>query len=386
MSKHVPTIDLADVYDESFTHEVQTYRRFVTVFIDQIFIRHYVETGLIQKHPYNELVDLDFHSSLTAYHFTRKILEYYLDRKDIRINEKGHIDIINPIEDQDPEDEELDRYLSDHPEKHHFFSILRKIRDVAKEVLFEGQDALLTLANDNFRQAMQLWEDLMLNAQVKRPCHQLVLRAMQDKARQDQPLTIFEGGAGVGSILRDGLKDPRFINVMEKIGRYHFTDVSLSLIKMGRESLRKHLPQEIFDRFEFKVANLDKLFLNGTPFTRKDSVDMIILEHVLYDVIDLGATLELFRKILKPGGYLVFTMAFRTAPKHFFPFEYLQSTFQSYNKAKLEEGYRNHVGYLTLTEWENSLKRAGFENIEVHPAEKDQVQWPYGGILAVPSK
>lgn len=386
MSKQVPNIDLTDVYDESFTGEVETYRRFVTVFINQIFNRHYVETGLIQKHTYPELTDLDFHPSLTAYHFTRKILEYYLDKGDLQIKEDGYIDILNPIEDKDPEDKDLDDFLASHPEKQNFFGILRKIRDIAKEVLFEGQDALLTLANDNFRQAMQLWEDLMLNAQVKLPCHQLVLRAMHEKAKENQPLTIFEGGAGVGSVLRDGLKDSRFMSVMEKVERYHFTDVSLSLIKMGRESLREQLPPEIFERFEFKVANLDKLFLNGTPFTRKDSVDMIILEHVLYDVIDLDATLKLFHQSLKPGGYLVFTMAFRTEPKNFFPFEYLQSTFQSYNKAKLEEGYRNHVGYLTLTEWKNSLKRAGFEDFEVHPAWENQVQWPYGGILAVPSK
>ena len=386
MNKQVPNIDLTDVYDESFTSEVETYRRFVTVFINQIFIRHFAETGLIQKHKFQELTDLDFHSSLTAYHFTRKILEYYLDKGDLQIKEDGFIDIVNPIEDKDPEDRELDDFLANNPEKRNFFGILRQIRDVAKEVIFEGQDALLTLANDNFRQAMQLWEDLMLNAQVKRPCHQLVLRAMQDKASQADSLRIFEGGAGVGSILRDGLKDPKFMDVLEKIERYHFTDVSLSLIKMGRESLREQLPKEIFERFEFKVANLDKMFLNGTPFTRNDSVDMIILEHVLYDVIDLDATLKLFHQSLKPGGYLVFTMAFRTEPKNFFPFEYLQSTFQSYNKAKLEEGYRNNVGYLTLNEWENSLKRAGFEDFEVHPAGKDQIQWPYGGILAIPSK
>ncbi len=386
MNRQVPNIDLTDVYDESFTGELEVYRRFVTVFINQIFIRHFEKTGLIQKHSFQELTNLDFHSSLTAFHFTRKILEYYLDKGDLQIKEDGYLNIVRPIEDDDPEDRDLDDFLAKHPEKRNFFGILRKIRDVAKEVLFEGQDALLTLANDNFRQAMQLWEDLMLNARVKRPCHQLVIRAMQDKARQGKPLTIFEGGAGVGSILRDGLKQPEFTNVLEKIERYHFTDVSLSLIKMGRESLRAQLSPEVFDKFNFKVANLDKLFLNGSSFTRKDSLDMIILEHVLYDVIDLDATLKLFHQILKPGGYLVFTMAFRSEPKSFFPFEYLQSTFQSYNKARLEEGYRNNVGYLTLKEWENSLKRAGFEDFEVHPAGEDQVQWPYGGILALPSK
>jgi SAM-dependent methyltransferase len=386
MTERVPRVDLSDVYDDAYTEEINIYRRFVTVFINQIFDRHFVQTGLIKQKIFRELTDPEFHSSLTAYHFTCKILEYFLRKGDLAIDPKGYLTICQPIMDEDPEDAELNDFLEKNPNKRNFFGILRKIRDVAEQVLFRGEDALLTLANDNFRQAMQLWEDLMINARVKRPCHQLVIRALKQKASTGQPLTIFEGGAGVGAILRDGLTEPGFVELLQSVTFYYFTDISLSLIKMGRESLRQQLPPEIFERFVFKVANLDKLVLNGAEFAKESSVDMIILEHVLYDVIDLEKTLNLFRRMLKPDGCLVFTMAFRTEPQHFFPFEYLQSTFQSYNRAKLEEGFRQHVGYLTQGEWENSLRRAGFDRFEVHPAAANQIRWPYGGILASPSK
>lgn len=386
MKGSITGIDISDVYNDELSREIETYCRFVSIFINQIFHRQFVKTGLIKQKTYQELIDLDFHPSLTAYHFTRKMIAYFQDREMLAVGNDGYLVPVNPIDDEDPDDAKLNRFLDENPEKRNFFGILRNIRDVADQVLFQGEDALLTLANDNFRQAMQLWEDLMLTARVKQPCHQLVLRALQKKAETNGSLVIFEGGAGIGSILRDGLNDPNFINVLEKVDHYYFTDISLSLIKMGREALRERLPASIYDRFQFKTANLDDLFLNGSAFTRESSLDLIILEHVLYDVVDLDKTLKLFRRILKPGGYLVFTMAFRSAPKHFFLFEYLQSTFQSYNKAKLEPGFRENIGYLTLEEWENSLNRAGFTTFDVYPQAEQQIRWPYGGIIAIPSK
>ena len=386
MAERITGINLFDVYNDEFTREIETYRQYVSIIVKQIFNWHFVKTGLIEAKSYQEITDLDFHPSLTAFHFTRKMIEYFLDTGDLVITDNGLLSMVQPIEDEDPGDAQLNLFLDQNPDKRNFFGILRNIRDVADQVLFKGEDALLTLANDNFRQAMKLWEDLMLNARVKQPCHQLVLRALGEKAASGKAITVFEGGAGIGSILRDGLGDPDFMSVLEKIDQYYFTDISLSLIKMGREVLRDQLPGSIFDRFVFKTANLDSLTLNGSSFTRDASLDVIILEHVLYDVVDLDKTLKLFNRILKPDGFLVFTMAFRTEPRHFFLFEYLQSTFQSYNKARLEPGFRENIGYLTLGEWELSLKRAGFERFEVYPAVEDQVQWPYGGILAIPSK
>ncbi|MCP4751020.1 MAG: class I SAM-dependent methyltransferase [Proteobacteria bacterium] len=386
MSNAPAAIDLTDVYDDDYTQEIESYRHFVSIFIDQIFARHLLETGLIRQKTWDRLTDPESHPSPTAYHFIKKLLEYYLDRGDLTVSADNSLVLENPITDRDPGDEKLNDYLRLNPDKKNFFGILRNIRDVIGEVLFKGEDALLTMANDDFRQAMKLWEDLMVNAQVKRPCHQLVFRLLKKMKHRKNALIVFEGGAGVGAILRDGLSDAEFADCLHRVERYTFTDISLSLIKMGRECLREKLPAELFDRFTFKVVNLDKMEIDQTPFTQAESTDLIILEHVLYDVVDLHRTLETFRHMLKPDGVLVFTMAYRTRPKDFFPFEYLQSSFQSYNQAKLESGFRENIGYLTLDEWEASLQRAGFTRYEVHPAAEDQGKWPYGGIVAYPSK
>ncbi len=379
-------IDLTDVFDEDYSNEINTYRHFVSIFINQIFLHHFEKKGLLKKRTYRQLTDPESHPSLTAYHFTRKMLEYYLDKGYISIADDDYLIIQRSVVDDDPGDAKLNEYLQCCPDRRNFFGILTNIRDVIGDVLFKGEDALLTLANNNFHQAMDLWEDLMVNARVKKPCHQLVLRAMKKKLGTKDTISIFEGGAGVGSIIRDAISDNEIYGQLSKIERYYFTDISLSLIKIGREYLRKNITNNIFDRFEFKVVNLDKMEIDTMPFTKGNSMDMIILEHVLYDVIDLDATLRLFHHMLKPDGFLVFTMAYRSRPKDFFPFEYLQSTFQSYNKAKLEPGFRENLGYLTVKEWEKSLKKAGFDQFDIHPSAEFQTKWPYGGIIASPSK
>ncbi len=382
----MPDIELSDVYDNVFSDEIKVYRHYTSIFIDQIFIHHFVESGLIRKKSYAELVNPDSHPSLTAYHFTSKLIDYYLDRGILTVVGNGYLSVEHELEDKDPADEKLNSFLAENPDRRSFFEILRNIRDVSGQVLFEGEDALLTLANDSFRTAMKLWEDLMVTAKVKQPCHQLILRVFREQTLSKNSITVFEGGAGVGSVLRDGLHDPEFMLVLEKVKQYYFTDISLSLIKIGREALRQKLPEEMLARFEFKTANLDKLQLDEQDFTRESSIDLIILEHVLYDVIDLDRTLKLFHHMLKPDGFLVFTMAYRTRPGNFFIFEYLQSTFQSYHQAKLEPGFRESIGYLTLDEWHKSLNRAGFKNYRAYPEVQDHERWPYGGILAIPSK
>lgn len=379
-------IDLSDIYTENLGDEVNEYRQLVSTFINQIFIKHFISSGLLELMTYQELTNPDTHPSLTACYFTKKIIDHFIDRGNLTIAENDFLQINQPINGDDPEDKKLDEFLSQYPEKKVFYEILRSIREVMEAVLFQGEDALSSMVNDNSQKALKLWEELMMNNRIKHPCHQLVIRALKEKAALGAPLRIFEGGAGIASVLRAGLTESGFIDVFKSIDKYFFTDPSSKLIKLGRESLLQQMPKAFFEKIEFKVADLNKLFLNGTAFTRDSSIDLIILEHSLVDVIDLQATLDLFYKIMKPGGYLIFTVAFRSRPKDFFPFEYLQTIFQKYTKTKLETGYRENMGYLTIAEWENSLKRSGFESFEIYPSKEDQVRWPYGGILAMPSK
>ncbi len=115
MSKRITEIDLNDVYSQEYMNEIETYRRFVSIFVNQIFDRHYVKTGLIREQTYEELINPDFHPSLTAYHFTRKLLEYFIDKGNISIADNGFISLDHPIKDDDPIDEKLNQFLQENP-------------------------------------------------------------------------------------------------------------------------------------------------------------------------------------------------------------------------------------------------------------------------------
>ncbi|MCP4298412.1 MAG: class I SAM-dependent methyltransferase [Proteobacteria bacterium] len=389
------SLDIEDIYNDDFTLEVETYRNIVSGFIEQTFIKYFVESGLTEKHTYDEMIAPEFFPSVTACRYTKKILDFFIDRGNLKVTDAGKIKIQNPIIDRDPEDKKLNEFLKEKPERTKFYGILQNIRSVMGDVLLKGEDALLLLSGDDFKKSMDFWEELNAYAPVKLPCHQLVLRTLKNKFKEQENVTIFEGGAGVGAIMREIAEDKEIIENMDKISSYYYTDISLSLIKLGREFVRNQLPADFFKRIVFKTVDMDKLEisgdgttieLKGKAFLEAESVDVVILEHVLYNLTDLHKSLQLFHHMLKPDGLLIFTMAYRHRPKDFFMFEYMQASFQSYNTTKLDPPYRKNAGYLTLDEWKSSLSRANYKDLEIYPNEKDHVKWTYGGIIARPLK
>lgn len=379
------SINLSDVYDSAYEQEIGDYRKFVPVLINQVFIRHFIEPGLLGKKSCDEFLNPENHPNSTAFYFIKKLFDYFIDKGNLVQSKDGFFKVVEPIIDDDPDDKILNTHLKNNPDKRIILQILINIRDIIDEVLFKGEDAMLLMANNNFREAMKVWEQLNAYAQVKVPCHHLVLRVIKNRLKTHHNLKIFEGGAGVGAVMRELSKDLELVSQFAGFDQYYFTDISLSLIKISREWLREHLPAESYDKLTFKVVNLDKLEISTPDFVQENTFDLVVFEHVLYDLIDLHKTLTTVRKMLKPDGVLVFTMAYRLRPKDFFPFEFMQSTFQSYYTAKLEAEYRENIGYLTIGEWEKSLERAGYGVYEVYPDRKDIEKWPYGGIVAYPS-
>lgn len=375
-------LDLSHAYTEAYTREVADFRLIVGRFLEQILLRQFVDTGFLAAHPAAALRARETYPSDTAWHFSRKLLEYFADRGVLAEGADGRYALVAPLADPDPEDRELEVYLAAHPHNRVLYGFLRDVRDVMGRVVFAGEDSLLTLVFEDFHKAMQLWTDLMEKASVKLPCHAVIVEALKRRLRAGGPVTVFEGGAGVGAVLREAVRDPGFLGLREALAEYWFTDVSLSLIKLGRQWLRERAPADLLERIHFRVVNLDALGGRDAPFAADGAVDAIVLEHVLYDVTDLRATLAQFRRMLRPGGILVFTMSYRQRPRDFFPFEFMQSSLGSYHHARLEPGYREQTGYLTLREWRASLDRAGFAPIEVYPAPADHHRWPFGGIVA----
>lgn len=272
-------------------------------------------------------------------------------------------------------------YESEDPRRASLAYFLAACRDIAGGVLAGGDGLRLARARD-LRGLMGRWEEVMLQAPILEPCRLFAARALA--ARLTAPTVVLEGGAGVGVVLRTLLQDPRLAAQCDRFATYYFTELDPGLLALGKARLARVAPPSLARALVYRQLDLDALAKDPASCGMAPaSVDCVVLEHVLYDVADLHATLVALRSLLKPSGALIFTGAFRGPPARFFPCEMLQLTLASYQRAKLDPPYRAHIGYLSLAEWELSLSRAGFA-LSALPAKEDQERMPHGGIMALP--
>lgn len=370
-------LDVTDLYNDAYTAYIEAFRRQTELVASEILLEHLVD-------PSGAVRGLDDRPesapSVTAYQFRRKLLDYFSDKGDLTQDPSGRLVPSEAVRQRVAEKESI--ALADRAILGEMVEFLQRYRGLAGPVL-AGKDALATMDLQYGMQAsLKFWEYSMISLPAKKPCNVMLARALMAKLAEGPGISVFEGGAGLGVVLRQALSDPRFVPLSKNLVRYDYTDISALLMETGKQWLRTHAPADVFQRIHFQRLDLDTLPSAGSTFARAASVDLIVLEHVLYDVRDLHATLQAFHTMLKPGGQLAFTMSFRDRPGVFFPNEFFQSMLHTYSKAKLDPPRRQHVGYLTLQEWELSLRAAGFSEWEVYPAPEDHAKWPFGGIVA----
>jgi SAM-dependent methyltransferase len=222
----------------------------------------------------------------------------------------------------------------------------------------------------------------MVEAPPKKACNSFVARVLDLRLRSHPSTVVFEGGAGVGATLREALQIPGFRERADRIALYGFTDISRPLMRRARDTLLEMAPETVstmrFDRVDLDI--LDDY--DDLPYLQDGATDIVIFESVLHDVENLHRVLTTCRRILKPGGWLAFTVGSRGRPGMFFPCELLQSTLHSYYRGQQDPPRRVNVGYLSIDEWKTSLIDAGFTEFRIYPEIDDHEKWPYGGIVA----
>jgi SAM-dependent methyltransferase len=379
-------VDLSDVYTVEHANLVDAYRGFIGAIAARIFLEHLAPIFAAGANLQDGLGAVD-EPAVSAYRFKRKIVAYLIDTGDVSLRGADRRLVFNArlaarAAELEPRAAELAKR---DPHGAAVVGLYRGLGDLAPEI-FAGRDGMDAFAQRfGFGHSMQIWEELMMHGPVKPPCTELLVRALTRLLQtSDHPVTVLEGGAGVGSVMRHALQRPRFVEALGNLDVYHFTEISKLLLEIGRERIRAATPAEHFARMRFAPLDLDELDRNE-ELSRPDALDAVVLEHVLYDLSDLHRGLSTFRRILRPGGILMFTMSYRMRPALSFPIEFLQSTLHSYYRATLQPGRREHHGYLSAVEWKASLEAASFDRFEMYPAPADHPRWPLGGILAFKS-
>lgn len=170
-------------------------------------------------------------------------------------------------------------------------------------------------------------------------------------AHQDPNQKILEVGSGTGgltSILMSYLQNIENRTGGVAFSEYVYTDISTGFFEKARERFAEHQDRMTFKPFDLEKESTSQGFLaNG--------YDVIFAGSVLHATKNLNNTLQNLRKLLKPGGKLVFHET--TAEDSFiisFGFGPISGWWLS------EEEFRTWTPTITVPEWDRVLKENGF--------------------------
>lgn len=366
-------VDVQDLYDQAFLRGIEDGMRLAERVARQIYLRYLAE----DHRPYRTIFGDEPATApeRCAYYFKKRLFDYLIDKGDLTSRDDGTLVMSaelasTPIANEDTTKLSCEGYV-----------LLAHLPDIAASIL-AGTDGFQAIGHRHgLGAALDHWISAMVEMPVRIPGIVMAARALTQRLSRGR-CVVFEGGAGVGAVLRHALVIPRFHEAITNIEQYYFTDISPILLSIGKKWLRANAPPELTRQMHFEIHDLDRTPAQDLAYTRNESVDVIITEMVLYDVADLHGVLTTFRDMLRPGGILVFTMAYRQRPALFFPVEMLQSTLHSYYRAKLDPPRRVNYGYPTLEEWQRSLRDAGFAEHHIYPEPERHPELLLGGIVA----
>ncbi|GIG21118.1 hypothetical protein Cch01nite_18420 [Cellulomonas chitinilytica] len=370
-------IEMDDVYSPEYTRHIETLRHEAALVLSRIAMEHVFADGEARHDP--QAAPPRSPAERQPFFFRKRLIEYLDDRGDlVRAG-----DLYRPtpalVERAGTSEEDYFGGPADSPT----LEAMKSIESVAGGIL-QGKDGLALMEESlGEAQTWRLWSYLMLDAPPKQACNTLVARTLDRRLRRGEPTVVFEGGAGLGATLRYALRIDGFRErAAQHLSLYGFTDISRPLMRQAEDLLRREAP-ELLSVTSFDRVDLDQLDeYDDLPYLQTGSTDLIVFESVLHDVERLHDVLRSCHRILKPGGWLVFTLGNRHRPGLFFPCELLQTSLHSYHRAELDPPRRVNVGYLSVEEWSLSLVDAGFPDFRVFPDPTLRETWPYGGIVA----
>ena len=370
-------LSMDDVYTPEYTAQIEAARREASLVFPRIAMEHLFRDGPATYDP--QAAPPADALERQPFYFRKRLLDYLADCGDLVVGQG----VCRPTEQMAqrarlPEED----YLGERGAASPTLKAMKHFESIAGGVL-QGRDGLVLLEERlGSEETARIWHYLMVEAGPKQAPSKLAARVLDLRLRAGGPVVVFEGGAGIGAVLREALTIEGFRTRAAHIAMYGFTDVSRSLMKQARQLIGAQMP-ELLERVSFNRVDLDQLDeYDDLPYLEDGAADLIVYESVLYDVANLHRVLTHSRCALKPGGWLVFTFGSRGRPGRFFPFEFFQSTLHSFYRAELDPPRRVNPGYITMAEWTASLESAGFDRYRVLPDAADHDKWPYGGIVA----
>lgn len=181
-------------------------------------------------------------------------------------------------------------------------------------------------------------------------------------------VSLIEIGAGTGNGTENVLRE-----TTDRFARYIFTDVSKSLVQMGRRRFKKFG----YDFLEY--ATFDACKDIAEQDIKEELVDVVLAVNVLHATNDIMQALRGARKLLKTDGVLILS---EIAPPENGIYRYMELTFgilPSYSEYR-DRALRPVAPIIRPQEWVNALSEAGFRQATAIPGET-VAEMDRGGIV-----
>jgi len=180
---------------------------------------------------------------------------------------------------------------------------------------------------------------------------------------------VLEIGAGTGAATSRLLE----VTTRPVISKYLYTDVSTVFLDKGRERFGDH------SFMDFKVYDLNK-----SPQQQgldEGAFDIILGVNALHVAIDLPASLEFLRTLLKPSGRLIIGEGSPPDTDRMWRPDLLFGILDGWWDVVTDSTLRPQPGWLQPSRWKALLKQAGFDSICALPQEGYFGPDNYGGVI-----
>lgn len=174
--------------------------------------------------------------------------------------------------------------------------------------------------------------------------------------------TILEIGGGTGNGARHLFGHLDAEGKLDKVEQYIFTDISMRFVLASKHEFAKKYPSV---NWGWKFFDLNKPF--GDQKIAPQSVDLIYAVNAAHVAKDIVGFLKGCHEALRPGGHVVFAERVRINQYEMAPREFTLNLSIYHRSAPEKADYRPMHCYLSPSNWNEVLTRAGFSGAELLP-------------------
>lgn len=227
-----------------------------------------------------------------------------------------------------------------------------------------GEDALFG------PHTMGLWFSYFSNDNPLYAPSNRITAAAAARAAGPSPRVLEVGGGGGSAAQEIGR---RLVAVGKTPWLYHFTELQPAFLRRGARAAQAVLPPAT----AFKAFRYD---INQPPWQQEvepRQYDLVVAVNTVHLALDLPAALSMLRSLLAEDGALVLGELLRPSTSGVVHLELPFSLLSSYRETA---GEGRPAGFLTEALWRRALHEAGFQQVELLPAQLSRCLEVYPGF------